>query len=142
MALAWAANLAVGVDEIDLQHKELFLRLNALLQAMREGRGRDEIARTLGFLEQYVVVHFTAEDKLMAKHGYPAQAAQAHRKQHAEFIQVFKGLKSEFQATGPSSMLILKLQQGVCDWLLAHIGKTDLELGTFLRAQRGAQRAP
>jgi hemerythrin len=143
MAIAWTASMAVGVEEIDLQHKELFLRLNALLMAMREGHGKDEIGRTLEFLEDYVVEHFGAEDKLMVKFGYPIQAAQAHRKEHAEFVRTFGELKREAQApTGVGATFVLKLQRTVCDWLLSHIGKTDMALAQFLKTQaRGVMRS-
>lgn len=40
MALTWTDDLAVGFGLIDSQHKELFSRFNALLQACREGKGR------------------------------------------------------------------------------------------------------
>jgi hemerythrin len=142
MAIAWTAALAVGVDEIDTQHRELFFRLNALLVAMREGHGRDEIAKTLKFLEDYVVEHFSAEDRLMVKHGYPIQAAQAHRREHADFVRTFGELKKEVQGgTAVPATFVLKLQRTVCDWLLSHIGKTDQELGKFLKAQqRGLAR--
>ena len=141
MAIAWTAALAVGVEEIDTQHRELFYRLNSLLVAMQEGHGRTEIERTLQFLEEYVRVHFGAEEKLMLRHGYPAQPAQAHRKEHADFVRSFGELKSEFQAGGPSPVLVLKVQRSVCDWLLGHIGKTDLEFARFVKTQqRGLAR--
>jgi hemerythrin len=142
MAIAWTAALAVGVEEIDSQHKELFIRLNSLLVAMREGQGKNEIAKTLKFLEDYVVEHFGAEDKLMVKYGYPIQAAQAHRKEHADFVRTFGELKTEAQsAAGAGPTFVLKLQRTVCDWLLSHIGKTDLALGQFLKTQtRGLAR--
>jgi hemerythrin len=141
MAMAWTAALAVGVEEIDQQHRELFYRLNTLLVSMQEGRGRSEIERTLEFLGEYVRVHFSAEEKLMLKHGYPAQAAQAHRKEHADFIRDFGELQKEFQAEGATSALVFKVQRGVCDWLLGHIGGTDLELAKFVKTQqRGLAR--
>jgi hemerythrin len=58
MALIWTEALAVGHGLIDAQHKELFSRYNTLLQACREGRGREAIAPALEFLAEYVVKHF------------------------------------------------------------------------------------
>jgi len=38
MAIEWTNDLATGVSEIDYQHKELFRRINSLLDACREGK--------------------------------------------------------------------------------------------------------
>ncbi|MHB9035807.1 MAG: hemerythrin domain-containing protein, partial [Armatimonadota bacterium] len=58
MAVQWTPDLAVGVREIDDQHRELFKRVNDLLEAMSKGKGRDEIAKVVAFLGNYVVTHF------------------------------------------------------------------------------------
>lgn len=40
MQMLWDSKLAVGVDKIDNQHKELFNRMNSLMDAMKEGKGK------------------------------------------------------------------------------------------------------
>ena len=50
MAMQWNENLAVGVDVIDNQHKGIISRINSLLNAMSQGKGRDEIGKVLTFL--------------------------------------------------------------------------------------------
>lgn len=67
MNLNWDNNLATGIVNIDNQHKELFDRINKLLIAMKEGKGKDEVIGTLNFLEDYVIKHFTEEEEIQKK---------------------------------------------------------------------------
>jgi len=131
MAVQWTENLAVGVDEIDDQHKGIFSRVNNLLSAMAQGKGREEVGKVLTYLANYVVKHFKAEEDLMSKNnyaGYPAQKAE-----HMQFIKDFSGLKREFETNGVTSHLVIQTQRQLCDWLTKHIGNEDKKLGTFLR---------
>lgn len=57
MILNWDNSFSVGEKNIDNQHKELFYRLNKLLEAMKQGKGKSEVINTLDFLEEYVIRH-------------------------------------------------------------------------------------
>ena len=39
MGIAWRESLAIGVPEIDRQHKELLSRFDSLLKACEAGKG-------------------------------------------------------------------------------------------------------
>ncbi|AVX21045.1 MULTISPECIES: bacteriohemerythrin [Carboxydocella] len=131
MAVNWTPALAVGVAEIDRQHQELFRRIDNLLTAMSQGKGKEEVGNILKFLEDYVVVHFTAEEKLMQSHNYPA--FNEHLAQHQAFIQDFAKLKEQFNREGPSTMVVLAVQRRVVDWLREHISQRDKAIGEFLQ---------
>lgn len=133
MAMQWSPALSVGVEAIDQQHKELIAKINELVAASGAGKGKDEIAHTIKFLEDYVVMHFSMEERQMLVHVYPE--ATEHKAQHAAFIRDFTALKRRFTEEGASSTLTIQLQHQVCDWLLGHINKTDKALGAYLKAQ-------
>lgn len=123
--------MAVGVDMIDNQHKGIFSRVNNLLSAMAQGKGRDEVGKVIAFLADYVVKHFSAEEAIMAKNNYddlPSQKAE-----HAQFIKDFSGLKKEFETRGVTPHLVIQIQQKVCNWLTNHIGNEDKKIGAFLK---------
>ena len=44
MRMRWEPELSVGVLEIDEQHQELFRRAGALLDALHDSRGQEELA--------------------------------------------------------------------------------------------------
>jgi len=43
MAFQWRQDLSVGFQEIDDQHKELFRKINDLLESIGQGRGIQEV---------------------------------------------------------------------------------------------------
>ncbi len=126
----WTDDLSVGVEIINNQHKELFKRVNSLLQAMNEGKGEDEIKEIIGFLEEYVVVHFGTEEDFMTRYNYPDYPF--HKGEHEAFKKDFVELKRDYEIHGVTLTLIIEIQQRVCDWLINHIGKVDKMFGRFL----------
>lgn len=133
MLVQWQPSLEIGVPEVDQQHKEIFNRVNALLTAMQQGKGRQEVSELIDFLAKYVVSHFTAEERVMSTNGYPDY--EAHRQQHAAFVADFGELKRELEARGSSSLLVIQVQRRVIDWLIQHIGKEDKRIAEFLKAR-------
>jgi hemerythrin len=77
MAVAWTEELATGIEVIDDQHKELFRRIDGLLEACKAGKGREAVAGVLAFLENYVVEHFAAEEKI-PRQFIPEYGNQGH----------------------------------------------------------------
>lgn len=139
MAIAWTPRLAVGVEQIDAQHRELFDRINKLLAAMESQQGQAEVARVVDFLGDYVVTHFGAEERLMQRHAYPDY--RAHKQLHDDFVKVLGGLRAELVRQGPSAALAVQLNHRVGDWLIDHIGRTDRALAAHLAKQAPGTRA-
>lgn len=136
MPRTWSPRLAVGVPAIDAQHQELFARADALLDAMREGRGGSELAPLLGFLSDYVETHFQAEERLMRQVRHPGYTA--HKAQHDRFRSDLAEAAAEIRQHGARSAAILQVNGLVGNWLVAHIGSVDLQLAAFLGEQGGA----
>ncbi len=132
MAIAWDPDLLVGIPEIDEQHQELFRRLDALHEAIRSGRSREEVGRTLAFLRGYAVEHFGAEEALMIQRAYPDLTD--HRAEHAAFVGEIAALETEYQRDGPTASLIIRVNTQLTGWLRSHIYRTDKALVAYLRA--------
>jgi hemerythrin len=137
MAIAWSPRLALGVDAIDAQHQELFLRVNALLAALERQSPGDELRRLVDFLGGYVARHFADEERLMQRNGYPDYAS--HRQQHEAFVAEFGALKAELQRGGASAALAVQVNHRICSWLLEHIGHVDRALATYLAGRAAAR---
>lgn len=133
MAILWRESLETGVKEIDDQHKELFKAVNRLLDACGQGKGKEEVGSVIKFLEDYVVTHFTAEEKLQKESHYPE--FDFHKQQHAEFIKSFAEIKKQFETEGVSMHFVPALNRMVVDWLVKHIGSLDKALGTYLKSK-------
>lgn len=134
MGVEWNQSLSVGVKEVDNQHKELFKRVSDLLDALSQGKGRQEVGNLIKFLADYTVTHFRDEEALMAKHNYPGLDEQ--KKEHAQLIKDLGELKKEFEAVGPSLTLLMQIQRKAVDWLTNHISKSDKKIGEFLNTKK------
>lgn len=127
----WSPSLSVGVDWIDDQHKELFDRINKLLDAMRSGQGDKEIAPIIKFLEEYVRNHFREEEKIMTKYKHPK--LDAHKEQHISFNEKFKEMQKLYKEQGSSTKIVLEIQKMMNEWWVNHINRVDKALGAFLK---------
>lgn len=129
--MKWTQDLAVGVDVIDSQHRELFDAINAVLEATRAGREQAEVVELMGFLEEYVANHFGVEELYMRRYVYPGYPH--HKSEHTGFVNDFFDLRDDLDRNGVTPELTDKVTRRVCDWLIDHIGKVDKALGLFLR---------
>lgn len=134
MPIEWTQDLAVGVKIIDEQHKEIFRRVDALLEACKAGKGKDAVGGMLTFLEDYIVEHFAAEEAIQMQYAYPSY--NAHKQEHERFIQSVDELKKKFEKEGPSLMTVLETNRTVVDWLVKHIKKVDMDLGAYLKLSK------
>ncbi|WP_297421930.1 bacteriohemerythrin [Clostridium sp.] len=130
MYLDWDWTLNIGIDSIDNQHKELIARLDQLLTSIDEGKGNEEVIKTLDFLEEYVVKHFNEEEEIQIKINYPLYDIQ--HKQHEKFKSDLKEFRRVFETQGTSAVLALNIQEKLTDWLKNHITNLDKDLGDFL----------
>jgi hemerythrin len=132
MSLQWSENLASGSSDIDTQHKELIVRVNSLLLAVDKGTtAREEVAKIVQYLTDYVVFHFGNEEKYMAQYNY--SSATAHKAQHEQFVRTFMKLKERLMMEGINAPLAQEVKDLCVDWLVNHIKYSDRALGMYLK---------
>lgn len=133
MAIYWTKELEIGVAPIDRQHRELFERIDALVNACQAGRCQDEVTSLMGFLQDYVQIHFGKEEELMRLSGYPELSA--HAREHAGFSSHLQDLVKGFAEQGFTSPLLNDLNATLVDWLYEHVCGRDRILGQWLARQ-------
>lgn len=133
MALLWKDELLTGVAVIDEQHKELFARIENLLDACNQGKGKAEVANTVDFLAEYIKIHFRDEEEIQRNSGYPEY--EAHKAMHDQWVREVAELREQLATDGPTLRLVLKVNRTVVDWLTQHILKVDKRLAEYLRSQ-------
>jgi hemerythrin len=131
--MQWTEDLSVGVETIDNQHKELFKRINSLVEAIKQGKCKAEITGVIMFLEDYALSHFGEEETCMEKYSYPPY--KDHKEQHAIFMNNLSELRKELEDIGPSYVLSVTTNQVVVDWIIDHIARIDKKLGRFLQGK-------
>jgi hemerythrin len=132
MKVVWQDYLSVGVEEIDRQHKLLIDKYNAFFSAYTEGRADEEVIRLLGFLEEYVALHFADEESLQQRIGFPDY--RKHRQQHQELTRKVAELRERLEKEGPDPNLISSAGLLLTGWLIEHISVMDRAIGRFMKS--------
>jgi hemerythrin len=134
MALIWDDTFAMGVEEIDAQHRAIFDNFNMLSAACDEGAGTDRLMEMVDFMNTYSMTHFAAEEKLAEEYGYPGLDTQ--RDEHRLFAADLAEIRERITADGPSSDCVIALKGKLIKWLIHHIKHVDGELCAYIRERR------
>jgi len=125
--LAWSDSLSVNNQEIDQQHMRLISLIADLDQAFQAGAAKELLARVIRELNTYVREHFTTEERLMSRLGYPGLAE--HMAQHAAFIEQL--LHFELDYLGDTADLSGELLDFLKRWLREHVTGSDQEYARY-----------
>jgi hemerythrin len=125
----WSDRLSVHNQELDTQHRHLFTLIGELDKVMTLGTDRESLDRVIRELNVYVREHFTAEERLMQRHGYPALAQ--HAAQHEAFMD--KLLHLELDHLGGRVDISRELLDYLENWLTEHVGGFDLAYAAYFR---------
>jgi methyl-accepting chemotaxis protein len=128
----WDDSFVSGVRLIDIRHKRLFEAVNRLIDACEQGKGKEELAKSLSFLADYTIKHFSEEEALQQKYGYAEYPA--HHNLHEGFKKTVREFASELELQGPSEELVERLKREVGGWLVTHVKVVDLKMAAAIRA--------
>lgn len=127
--IEWRTGFMVKIPQVDKEHQHLFALIKAL--------NLQSVEKTLEELLDYVVTHFSNEQELMEKSGYPA--FNQHLKLHEELgVEV-----AEFLGSGEpwSEERVKKLRRFLNKWLIGHIMIHDMRFGKWIE-NRDAHSTP
>lgn len=132
--IEWTPTLAVGHDEIDAQHQELFRRANAFVEGLHD-RTRQDVGILLSYLRLYVITHFGAEEDFMREASYPGYAQ--HKAEHDGFVKDLLALSTEHEKKKGPGLDAARVGAWIQRWLVAHVSARDTELAKYLLARTG-----
>jgi len=121
--IEWRDGFKIGVDQVDQEHRQLFTLVRAL--------NLESVDHTVDELLNYVVTHFSNEQALMEKNGYPA--FEQHLKLHEEFAAQVADFLGSDQAW--TEERVQELRKFLNKWLIGHIMTHDLRFGKWLTSQ-------
>lgn len=126
----WSDSYSVKVLGLDNEHKQLFSIINQLHESMKAGRGKDVMQDVLDQLLRYTEQHFTDEEALMQRAGYPWLFA--HIALHRQFVNKIERFGNDFRSGAlPISVDMLEFLR---NWLAEHIMGTDRQYSETLNA--------
>jgi hemerythrin len=132
--MSWDSSLSTGIDVVDFQHMQLVKSTEAFAEVCSNGASKDYVNKTLNFLEDYVVEHFSTEETLQRSCDYPRFAQ--HKRCHDYFIKDFTEVKDKIDEQGYSMEVMNELSSFLIDWIIDHIAQEDLTFGKYYKAQR------
>ena len=82
--IAWRDEFSLGVESVDVEHREMIALINSLDEAMQQGASQDTVVETLGEIYARIASHFALEEKIMRDAGYERLAA--HKSDHERLL--------------------------------------------------------
>lgn len=127
----WNTNLSVNVQEMDDQHKILIGIINQLHEAMRAGKGSEEVVLITEQMINYAHSHFKAEERILVVKSYPGFTQQ--KSEHDVFLKKALGFKNDV-AQGKMALSV-PVSNFLREWLVNHIQVEDKKYGMFLNSR-------
>jgi hemerythrin len=128
--LPWEERFGIGIPLIDEQHKELLNLANVLYDSCRQGKDivPDGFKTAMSSAVEYVTVHFSTEEKVMARVSYPGMAE--HKAEHQEFVKKVLAEVKNFEEgkTFVPNRFVMFLK----DWTLSHIALMDKKMAAYV----------
>jgi hemerythrin-like metal-binding protein len=129
--MEWSDRFSVNIETVDSQHRKLVELLNNFHDAMKAGKGKEIMARTLSDLVDYTSYHFSTEEGLFKVHAYPDY--MQHKKEHDVLTKQALELKERYSRgeliISADTMAFLK------NWLSNHILGSDMKYAPFLKGK-------
>lgn len=135
--LTWKDSMTTGVPELDTQHKYLINFINELGYSINKNYEPKDIAGVLQVMKFYAEQHFSKEEECMARHHCPI--AWKNKKAHAIFIKNLEEYQKEYERSGGSSELAIKIHETLTDWTANHIMTIDVQLYPYTQSTTSPQ---
>jgi hemerythrin-like metal-binding protein len=132
--VVWKDDYSVGIESIDEDHKKLLNLINNLQTAIHYHTGEQFERQALDELVNYTKYHFSREEELMEKFGYPE--LEAHRAEHARMIEKVGVFIEQYEQKQYEALE--EVAEFLKNWLVNHINGTDKRYSAFL-AEKGAK---
>jgi hemerythrin len=126
--MKWYDKYNIGVAIIDTQHRELFRMIGRLQTSLSSKNVDEEMGNALKFLVDYAKHHFSAEEELMKRIGFPHYDHQ--KELHKKFIQEIANVLVRVKKG--ESVTVSELIDFLTDWIINHILDEDKKIGNYI----------
>lgn len=131
----WSTDTAVGHEQMDEQHRQLFGLAEAAVESLVSTPGLRPSEAPLRALIDFARTHFAYEEELMNASAYPE--AESHAKFHTSLLRELETYCARVQIgsnTNPAG-----LSAYLWNWLVVHIHSADRELGAWLASPQASK---
>lgn len=129
----WKKEYAVGIQEVDEQHKTLVKLVNSLYDAIINNHEATVLRNILDRLVEYTGVHFLIEESVMRIVDYPGFSI--HKKQHEYLLNKVRELQRKLDQENVK--ITFNLLRFLKSWLTYHIIESDSRYAIYIKQQMG-----
>jgi hemerythrin len=131
--IQWEPKFALGVNEIDEQHKRMLSLINKLydLFSQRKHNDQEEIDRVIAEMADYAVYHFETEEKYFLIYNYEKQ--EEHVAVHNQYRAKIEEWRAAYDKT-KDDKIFFEVSNFLNEWWTWHINNTDREYVPFMKA--------
>jgi hemerythrin len=94
--IEWRDEYALGIPDVDYEHRELIALINELHASLVGGDGEDEVAAFLGEVHNRIAAHFALEERLMREMRYLRY--DAHKADHERLLDEILDMLDDYEA--------------------------------------------
>ena len=134
MTLVWSEELSIGNALIDTDHKNLILKTNDVVQAIKS-RDASELMMAFDQLESSLNTHFVNEEKVAHAIHFSFEKNEADHKSILAILKRIKGAVASMIAHkgAMTEDAVDHYSEFLCDWLTNHVINEDMLLKPALK---------
>lgn len=127
--MKWNSSLAIGIEAIDNQHKQIFEHLLALENSVAKRDPWHIVRFLLSQLAEYMKFHLAVEEAMLEIVQYPQRAD--HGQAHAKIMDQIAELEKQLQRTGSETSLVTFFE----DWFIRHVLSDDRQYADYVKKE-------
>jgi len=120
----WSDDMLIGHGSMDEMHHEFVALVNDLQRCTLE-----TVEQCLTRLSAHLAEHFSSEEELMVRIGYPEMAC--HAEEHSAVVESVNGSVLAYRGGMFGLYEVRQLAQALMRWLPGHIAYMDSALSTW-----------
>ncbi len=131
--IPWEEGFALGINEIDEQHKKMLAIINKLYDVFESKKYTDqfEIESIIREMTEYAIYHFKTEEKYLNEFGYEKT------EEHIGIHNLYRAKIEEWHKRyneNKDTAVFFEITNFLHDWWIWHINNTDRAYVPFLKA--------
>ena len=131
--IEWNVNFYTGLPEVDQQHNKLVALANRLSETSQDDAAvLDQAFREL---KDYIVDHFSLEERLMEEARIDAVHFRYHKNAHALFVAKIAELWDA--RDGGDGQTVVEMLDFLKSWIMQHILQTDRRMAYEVHDKMG-----
>ncbi len=127
--MKWNNSLAIGIEAIDNQHKQIFEHLLAIENSVAKRDPWHILRFLLLQLAEYMKFHLAVEEAMLEIVRYPQRAE--HGQAHAKIMEQIAELEKQLQKTGSGTDLVNFFEY----WFIRHVLAEDRQYAAYVREE-------